>query len=335
MPSFVSRTGGHDATYEGPYKATGVSIRAFFLDGKFLTLASTLKRYLTAVSGDVFLPISDRVIGCFAAMERVEGIDPKLGAMREIDVALFIPAIRFDGLIPKQLVFFAPYLFVDIPQAAFTGREVHGYRKDLGTSFSDKDIYDLGWSADGADLTHVEAWAVPSPHAMLKRMRLLEVVAPAATRTLSPWSGKGGQSGDILEALHGAATDWDSPILKSLQKHVGAKAKSLGSALGSSIDSLFDALWSSAVITVPIVFLRQFRNPRKSKEADICEVLTANVRVPVSSVSADKVSGGYGVRFTDAASHPFSTELGVSATAVTTSMLTMDIHCDFTLEHAQ
>lgn len=333
MTSFICRNGGHDATYAGPYKASGVSMRAFFIDGKYSRLAVTLDRYLNAVASDLYLPVSDRVIACFAAMERVEGVDPSLGAMREVDVALFIPTIRFAGMVPKELVFFAPYLFVDIPQAAFTGREVHGYRKDIGTSFSDIDIYASSWKADCADITHVDGWAVPAPKAMLQRKRLFEIIPPAPPPGGEAWAVE--QSPDIVQAMHGSAKAWDTPLVNSLGKHTGKSTKGLKSVIGSVVDALYGSLCSAVAITVPIVFLRQFRDPRKSVAADVCEVITADVHVPACSLSTKALQPGYGVRFYDTASHPFSKELGVSATSVTKSTLTVDIRCDFTLDHAR
>src|SRR6185295_11645014 len=97
MAKYITRPGGHDTTYVGPYPAAGVSLRMFLLKGHFKSLMTTLDRYLgpVAPAGEFYIPLGDRIVAVFAAMEKVQGGDSSLGSMREIDVAFFIPAVRF------------------------------------------------------------------------------------------------------------------------------------------------------------------------------------------------------------------------------------------------
>lgn len=330
MATYITRPGGHDATYLGPYSATGVHLRLYMLDVGYLSLVQTVDRYLNsaAPSGEKFLPLGDRLVCCFAAMECVEGQDPTMGYMREIDVAFFIPCLHFKGLVPG-VVFFAPYLFVDIPQAVATGREVHGYRKDFGTSFSDKDTYADSWTANAADLTHVEAWAIEKPSERVKRHRLVDVTMPSAPPAPLSWAGPNDVLSDMIDGLIGDVSKVESGF---------AQASGLGkipvkAILKMTFTTLIGALLGGIELTVPIAFLRQFRDSQDSSQADVQEVVIANTKIPLGSLSGKKLPGSYGVTFHDKASHPFGAELGISPGTPIPCFLTADVNCQFTLEH--
>ena len=126
MPQYITRPGGHDATYPGPYTATGVDLRLYVLNAQFAPLLATVDRYVNALApaGTRYIPLGDRVIACFAAMDNVVSSNLQLGSMREVDIAFFIPVVRFDHFIPRQVVFFAPYLFVDMPAGRGDGPRV-------------------------------------------------------------------------------------------------------------------------------------------------------------------------------------------------------------------
>jgi hypothetical protein len=332
MPKFITRPGAQDTTYAGPYTARGVSMRIYTLDAGYAALAATVQRYLGPVTppGSLFLPLGDRVLACFAAMREVVGVDPTLGSMREIDVAFFLPVVRFSGIVPQEVVFFAPYLFVDIPQALATGREVHGYRKEFGTSFSTVDTYADAWQPSAADLTHVEAWAVPAPSARLKRMRLVDVRPPGAPGSPIAWTTPSGTVQDIATELIGDI----SHFLRVAGVIFGKGAGLVEAVLRPVLGGLFHNLVDGAKFTVPIAFLRQLRDPRNSIDADVQQLLIADVTVPLASLAGHKLPAGWGVEFHDTTSHPFSAELGVPQGAPVPSGLTMEVACDFTLGHA-
>ena len=50
LPLFITRPGGHDMTYGGPYTAKGVSMRIYTLETSYATLAATVQRYLGPVT---------------------------------------------------------------------------------------------------------------------------------------------------------------------------------------------------------------------------------------------------------------------------------------------
>ena len=330
MSNYITRPTGHDPTYQGPYTASGVNLRLYVLPAPFAKLVALLDRYLNSVAGaGTYFPLGGRIVACFAAMGKVEGAAPNLGWMREIDVALFIPTVRLDQLVPR-IAFFAPYLFVDVPQAAATGREVHGYRKDIGTSFSAVDTFADAWIPRASDLTHVDAWAVAAPGSRLRRERLIDLTAPAAGGAPVPWANQGAALDTLFDHMVGSVADVAAPL--------GPAFNLAGAALNAMLEPLlrnaFKAIVAGVSADVPIVFLRQFRDPRHSAQADIQQVVHAKTRLDLASLSGHQLPGPYQLTFHDMASHPFSSELGVPNGAPVATSLTVEANCGFVLNEA-
>jgi hypothetical protein len=294
-------------------------------------LHATLDRYVNAVApaGTRYFPLGDRVIACFAAMDKVVSSNPLLGSMREVDVAFFVPVVRFTGIIPDQIVFFAPYLFVDIPQAAASGREVHGYRKDFATSVSMQNIYAPAWVANAADLTHVEAWAVAGPGARLQRTRLIDVTSPPPAAP-SLWPDADSVLGEIFEELLGGL----HLVTGAMTAILGNHPSLVDALLKPVLSGLFKLVLGANEVSVPILFLRQFRDPCHSQQADVQSLVVAKTRLPLAQLSGGKLPAGHQITFHDTASHPFSTELGIASGVPAPSSLTIHAHCGFTLEDA-
>jgi hypothetical protein len=328
MPNYITRPGGHDATYAAPSTATGVNMRLYVLKTSFARLAATLDRYVNPVApaGVTFVPLGGSIVATFAALGKVVASNPALGSMREVDIAFFIPTVRFNGFLPTKVVFFAPYLFVDIPQAGATGREVHGYRKELGTSFSTTDIYNPAWVPNAADLTHIEAWSIAAPSGPLQRTKLVEVT-PAAGAPIN-FANPVAAMLEFLAALMDDLTSLVSTITGNLG---GVITEPL---LKLALTPIFQALLGNNSLTVPILFLRQFRDPTNNTQADVQELLLAETTVPLSQLSGAKLPGPHALTFHDTASHPFGTELGTTSGVATVATLTAQATCDFTLKQA-
>jgi hypothetical protein len=332
MAQYITRPSGHDTTYVGPYTTTSASVRAYLLQGKFKALAATVDRYLGPVTppGMKFVPLGSRFFAVFGAMGNVVSSDPTLGSMREIDCSCLIPVLRLDGHIPTGIALFGPYLFVDIPQAMATGREVHGYRKELGTSFSDKDTFADAWKPDAADLTHIEGWAVAKNGDRLKRQRLVDVTAPPPGGAPIAWNDPVQALVEILAAVVEGLDDLVAAVATVLNDAGKLPSKLLSTAL----ETLVKAMVADKKITGTAAFLRQFRHPQHTEQADVRQLVLAKTRVDLASVSVQKLPPGYAVTFHDMASHPFSTELGVKDATAVPSALTVEATCTFTLEEA-
>jgi hypothetical protein len=332
MSQYITRPGGHDATYAAPSTATGVDLRLYVLPTSHAALAATLDRYVNAVApaGTTFVPLGSTVVACFAALGKVAASDPTLGFMREIDCAFLIPTVRFDAILPTAIVFFAPYLFVDIPQAAASGREIHGYRKEVGTSFSAKNVYDALWVPNAADLTHIEAWAVPAPSTQLQRTKLVDVASPAGPPPPLNWPDSSAALLDFIAALMDDVTALSGTIGGLL----GNLPMLAEAALQPLITTIFEQLLGVNSLTLPVLFLRQFRDPTHNQQADVQELLVAKMSIPVNQLSGAKLPGAYSLTFHDTVSHPFSSELGTTSGVATPATLTVHTSCGFTLQEA-
>lgn len=333
MSAYITRPGGHDTTYAAPSTATDVDLRLYFLPTSHAALAATLDRYVQplAPAGTTFVPLGSTVVASFAALGKVVASDPSLGSMREIDISFFIPTVRFDGILPTKIMFFAPYLFVDIPQAAASGREIHGYRKEMGTSFSSVDIYDPLWVPSAADLTHIDAWVIPALAGKLCRKRVVDVASPAAPGAPVSWPNPGA----VLLELIGALMDDVAAVGKTVSGVLGALAGLTEPVLKPLLTKAFHKLVGESHIEVPILFLRQLRDPTNNLQADVQELLVADTSLPLNQLSGWKLPGSYSLTFHDAVSHPFSAELGTTSGVPTPAALAVHARCGFTFEEAR
>jgi len=251
--------------------------------------------------------------------------------MHEVDCGFFIPVIQWENFVPRDVGFFAPYLFVNNSWAMATGREVHGFRKDVALSFSAQDVNDYdNWSHKAADLTHIDAWAMETKSAAsrLQPHRLVEIVAPAnAAEGNTPANA----FLELVLAIMGSLGPLGGP-LSNLPPPPNA-ASWLNVIAQMIIDKFTttDAQGQPAV-RLPIVFLRQFCDPASSTQADVQAVVQADMVVPISSVGATFPGGGYQVKFFHKDSHPIAAELGLDA--VENSQLTVNADLEFQLLQA-
>lgn len=330
MTEYITRPGGHDPTYQGPYTATDVNLRLYILPAQHDRMAATLDRYLNSVSTTAkFVPFGSHLVACFAALGKVVGADARLGWMREVDAGFYIPAVRFEGVLPTAIVFFGPYLFVNIPQAVATGREVHGYRKDFGTSFSDVDIDAHAWVPSAADLTHIDAWAVPADGDRLRKTRLIDVAPPPGLGAPAGWPTAEAALLEILDSLIGGDL---APFVARASALLHLEVAAFEH---SALVTLFKKLLQTVEVSLPMVFLRQFRDSQHTVDADVQAVLQAKARLALAGLSGHKLPGPYSVTFHSTVSHPFFIELGLPDGVPVASALAIEANCQFVLEEAE
>jgi hypothetical protein len=222
---------------------------------------------------------------------------------------------------PTRIVSFAPYLFVNNVWAMVTGREIHGFRKDLATSFATTDVDGPGWQHRAADIQHVETWAMRErgKQSRLERMKVLEIQAPASP-TSSP------DLGDLVAAFIGSGID-------ALADQV-AEFLPTGTLkdLSKRVEDLLTSFVSGLTVEVPMAFLRQFRDARSTRYAQVQEVLQAKAVGHMTALPSRLEPSRF--RFHHADSHPIAEELGLEANTWLTSDLSLDVNLDFVLSDA-
>jgi hypothetical protein len=197
-----------------------------------------------------------------------------------------------------------------------TGREVHGFRKDLATSFSTTDIDGPNWHNQARNIEYVETWAMQNggQNDSLKRIKVLEIKNP-------PNPGPSPVP-NVIGTLIGEGLQDVMPWLPSNPLK----------PLTDVLDELLNEMLQGTSVTVPMAFLRQFRDPRHSTQASVKEVVHAVADGTLDTVSL-MPKGQILVR--NVASHPIADELGLDKDTWLTPELSVDVLLKlFTLRHA-
>lgn len=313
LPPYVERSSGYDLALAGPYHQRGVTLRAFALRGDRDALQATCDRYLNVPgSGEYeYRPLGHTVLLTMLNMTRVSAGDASLGYMHEIDGAFQFPVLRYakGDILPNGVATFMPYLWVNSDWPMVTGREVLGFRKEVGTSFSDGDDSRV---TSAADLTHVDAWVIPSRGAALENRRVVDLKSAGASR--------------------GPA--WEHP-LALIRGVADALAGDLSHFALDAILHLFPSLMADS-LTVPVAFLKQLRDARDGTRACYQQVFEANGKLPLSGFrGAWPLFGQHTVTIQDFVSHPILAELGLSQKAgaqTFTAEYAFEVDFDFDME---
>jgi hypothetical protein len=325
MADFITRAGsGYDLTLAGEWVNTKVNMNVHVLKADIFKLKKTVDRYLNFPGAPgTYLPFGNRVmIGCSDVAEGRAG-DPNLGYMHEVEVSCFVLVLwlppKWPFSAPPRIFSFSPYLFVNNVWAMVTGREIHGFRKDLATSFSTIDIDDgPKWNNQARNIQYVETWAMQNggTNDSLKKIKVLEINNPPSAGPSPVPNVVGTLIGDGLNDV----MPWlPANPLKPLT---------------DILDDLLNAMMQGTTVTAPMAFLRQFRDPRKSKQADVQEVIHAGADGELNGAPSLMPKGQILVR--NVASHPVAEELGLAADTWLTPELSVDVSLKvFTLRHAK
>lgn len=317
LPSYIDRPGGYDAALRGPYLQEDVSMRGYVIAAGHSALAAMCDRYLNApAQGKVeYRPFASFVTLVFADMRKVSAGDPTFGSMREIDVGVFVPVLRYEPghLLPSGMAVFMPYLFVSNDWALITGREGGlGFRKNLGLSFTDTDE-DVDAPGGAERLTHVDAWTIKQRGAAsrLGRQRLIELSGDHRT---PPSLETHAHPLELLRSVLGKmAGEVAADVLKAiLQRRLATNA--------------------DAGVHIPIVFLKQMRDAHLGAQAVVQEVFEANGFMPLRSFRGGRLLGGQQqVRIANPASHPIADEIGVTPDVPLEVKIAFEVDCDFSV----
>jgi hypothetical protein len=324
VAQYVTRaSSGYDLSLTGPYRNNGVNMNVHVLNARLRPLWRTLNRYLNDFTDPLewYLPIGDRVlVSCTDVREGMSG-DPTLGSMHEVEVSFFILALYCNPL-PVRIVSFAPYLFVNNAWAMVTGREIHGFRKELATSFAKIAVDDPAWQHRAADIEHVQAWAMRERGrgSRLEKMTLLEIKRPE-NPSASP------DLGDFVGALLGSGIGELADQISDLLPKQLAFDKLMDYA-----ERLLRKMVAGRTVEVPMVFLRQFRDPRRTQSTDVQQVLQATATGTIKAGPDFLAPSQLLLRHAD--SHPIDQELGLDADRWITSDLSFEVSLDFVLDDA-
>jgi hypothetical protein len=266
-------------------------IRAFVVQADSSLLEAICDKYLNNwgnSGGIVYRPAIDRVVVARLDAGRVFPQQPgqfNYGYISETDVSLFIPVVKFDGVLPVGLGLFPPYIFVDHPWGVLTGREVFGLPK-IPSTISALNTTTAPYFA----VTTYAAQTLGSGQ-LVQQQQVLSVLANGAVDMTKGYAIKDSREGwdTILEALFGDADAFEVVVAGQKRRIEPKSLLTLG--------------------TLPLVTLKEFRDVADGNAA----CYQALVEAPAQVTTLDGVSpmaGNYQVQIGDFVSLPIRADFG-------------------------
>lgn len=310
LPDYVD-DGRGAPVFRGPYLQRNAQLAAFLLDADITALQSLCDATLNTPSDKAvdYAPLGPYTLLVYADMQ-IRSLDPhdrELGWMNETEVSVWAPLTLRKNVggfkSPDHAAWLLPYLFVDNPYAIAAGREVYGFNKTWGQFEHPDDIQHPEFALD------VWGFDAFGPEAEGKPRRLLEA------RALAPNAG-----GDIP----GEWSSWDA-ARSTLIQYLFAD--------WNPEESGTDATWVAQLETMPLVFLKQFRDAENFGKACYQAVLEAPLRIETFH-GGGMLTGEYGLTLHPMTSHPLAGVLGlqVDAEGMARTLAGFWLHVDFVLE---
>lgn len=310
LPNYVD-DGRGAPVFRGPYLQRDARLAAFLLNADSKALQRLCDTTFNTPSDNAvdYTPFGPYVLLVYAEMQ-IQSLDPRdheLGWLNETEVSVWIPMTLRKNVggvkPPDRAAWLLPYLFVDNPYAIAAGREVYGFNKTWGQFERPVDIQHPAFSLD------VWGFDTFGPEVEGKPQRLLEVhaLAPDAAGDIpGEWSGWDAARSTLIQYLF---DDWNP-------EEAGT-----------------DAMWTTQLKTMPLIFLKQFRDAVDSSKACYQAIIEAPLRIETFR-GGGKLAGEYGLTLNPLASHPLAAVLGlqVDADGMARALAAFWLHVDFALE---
>ena len=194
--------------------------------------------------------------------------------------------------LPEYLGLYVPYIFVDNQYSAIGAREVYGFRKSLGEFRMPRDF-----SKPDRFTTSTLAFKTFSPETKAQTQQLVELQ-------------RVDQAG-----LEGDRHQWDDHreffphLIKTM---LGREAQ----AVLHGVSKAVNALDFEPKVSVPVSFVKQFRDVEFSEQACYQAIVEAHSRL-LSIPKVGLLPGDYHLSVSHADSHPIDVDLGVPAEGLT------------------
>lgn len=291
-PQFIDYCGAF--VFPPPWNIEKVHFNGFFLKGDLERLQALVDRCLNLGGPVEYRVVSSQILLSFVKLEHLGSMAAEYKergwfSENEIDFWIFLVAGKRHGgvFVAERSVWFLPFLCVDSGQAMAVGREVFGFRKQLGR-------FEIPADGDAPDrfaaYTHVVEKF--SPTAELEHRMFLEVqrVGPPGSGGFSKvWTTFADAAVDLIEILLGK----EGPMI----------VPGLGIAR--------DVLRHLVLREQQLVFLKQFRDADCTKAC-----YQAVIEAPIKFSKIHRVGllkDAFQVRMPHFDSLPLARDLGLSA----------------------
>lgn len=298
LPRFIQPGGSQ--TYPQPLNLEGCNLFSFILEADPGALRKICDTFLNEPAGGqvTYLPVASCAMLVVAMIGRISCVNlppDQQFWLPETDIGFWIPVVRGktlgDIFIAESVQWFLPYVFVNNTWANESGREIYGYPKAMSS-------FELPAPTDpdhfGVNTLTVKAYG---PDAEATWQRLIEI-----DRT--------GTSGGLFK--------------RAFDDLVGAGEAFLRAAFADrlipipGLGLLEEVLQLVVHGTMPMVFLKQFRDARVGTDACYQAVVEAPARITTFR-SAGEIAADYRVIVRSYASHPIVADLGLQGTLQGTS----------------
>lgn len=279
---------GH-ASGPGPLDITGGALWAFLLHASEEALVALLDRVFAATTHDHVRcrPLGSTVMLSFGKFDCIRTRVPEYssaGYVREHNTALWVPAALTVGHEDERFALFQACMWVDDPIALSSGRESYGYPKNWGRPTLPEPL------APGPFVLDAYAWDFRDGDCPAMRERLI-AAEPCGERAES--------EREVEEPT----------TLEELTKRYGPEV--LDSRPGPGSEGWGGHLFSDVLHgRLPQLFLRQFRAPWGGCDADLQQVVVADVKP--GKIRARRL-GRHTVSIKSFESHPLCEDLGLEA----------------------
>ncbi len=300
---------GGEQAYAPPFLQSDTRMLGLVLKADHGVLQGVIDTLLNDPTGGA---VDYRVIGehvllghaAIASTRSTHPADLDKGFTPETDVAFWIPVAAYEDDQPKRVVWFMPYVWVDVPPTVITGRELYGFRKEMCWV----EYEGVAFRADTMVLpTHTES-------TQLTRKPILDA------RLTGPE-----QVGNMVEDL-GSLIDLVDDFIDIDQDgapDVVDAIKIAGLFMKMALDK-----------EIPMVFLKQFRDCVDPQLACHQEILESPATL--QAAPRFRLMPKHQVTIYDYASHPIASDLGLgqptNGSLTLTSVAAFEVHMTFLVE---
>ena len=308
-PPYVDDLGHGLQVPQIPAACDGATLMSFFVEGNQANMQALVDKFLNApAAGAVtYSVIGSAVLVTYSLTERNFSTTEQAGYTPDYETGFWIPlfARTADGSRPDRIVFWVPYLFISGPMGMATGREVWGWRKQIGV---------ITMPLHPADLADFVANAIVFDPLNNATMGTMKTVARIH---------RDGQLGPLQETMKEIGD-----LFKLLLDFWG---KGTGTLPVGRLELMVDVVKMLASRSIPVVNLKQFRDAADSTRACYQAIIEAPC-TPTHFYGGGLLTGDYVLDLADYPSHRIGTDLGLSTTSPNPVLLACWCRLDFNAE---
>ncbi len=287
MPRYVESYGHGEQSYQGPLAINDVVSYGFPMAVDRGRLQHFVDTQLNGVTDEFHYTALPFVIHAWVSVGKAFSFTQNIGWMSDQESQFFVPLLQKKrGHLMPRLVFWIPYLFIDVVAGLVTAREVYGFRKMPAAISIPRDIGAAAhfW-ADTLMFRHFD------PDKKGEHGRIIETTGPT-----------------VLQKLE---TVWEHPeaaaraVIRLIASRLGFDAL----MLTESILSLFFGEYQ-----FPMINLKQFRDARDQTRA-CYQALVSSPGVLQQWTGGGLLAGDFETEITSCANYQIVSDLGLAPTA--------------------